>query len=372
MTGSYLRSFHGKKVLVTGGFGFIGSNLCVRLLDLGADLTVMDRVAPAGQFHQIPASRSAMRILVADIRNLDAVQKAVAGQDVIFNLAGASGAAHSNKTPLKDIDVNCRGHLTLLEACRAVNSRVSMVFPSSRLVYGRPQQLPVNEEHPVAPESIYAVHKLAVENYLFLYARSFGLKATVLRISNPYGPFQSREFRSYGIANRFIQAAVAGEAITLFGNGKQQRDYLYIDDLVDVLLRCAWSNNSNCKIYNIGSGEGTRLSEMAKMAVAAVGKGKIERVPWPPDDQAIETGDYVSDIRRATTELGWRPAIGIREGIERTVAYYQRPSRRFFSMTVSTKGNVTQIDHRRRNESALAPFDSGPRAARIKNTFTAE
>jgi nucleoside-diphosphate-sugar epimerase len=338
MSDAYQHYFSGRKILVTGGFGFIGSNLCARLLDLGAEVTVLDRML---QNHS--QNQSMMRVMVADIRSREAIKKAVAAQDVIFNLAGTSGAADSNKFPLKDLDINCRGHLTLLEACRSVNPGVRLVFPSSRLVYGRPQRLPVNEAHPLAPESIYAVHKLAVENYLFMYAHSFGMKATVLRIANPYGPLQSRESRGYGIANRFIQAAVAGDTIFVFGDGKQRRDYLFVEDLVDVLLRSAWSDHSGSRIYNIGSGEATPLLEMAELAVAAAGKGKIEQVPWPPDYRAVETGDYVSDITLAGDELGWRPSTGIREGINRTVAYYRSPARTLFFMKARPKANASAL-----------------------------
>jgi len=201
---------------------------------------------------------------------------------------------------------------------------VTIVFPSSRLVYGKPRYLPVDEGHPVAPESIYAAHKLAVENYHLIYGHLYGLKATVLRISNPYGPMQAGESRPYGIANRFIQAAVSGKQISLFGDGSQRRDYLYIDDLVDALLRAAWTEESRGKIYNIGDGKGTSMLELAELAVAAAGRGVIVRVPWPEEYRAIETGDYLSDITLARRELGWRPVTELSEGIVHTVKFYRQ------------------------------------------------
>lgn len=331
MSEAYVNYFRGRRVLVTGGLGFIGSNLCTRLLELESEITIIDRLIPHGSFDQGADSPPGMRVIVADIRDAEKIEKAVAGQEVIFNLAGISGASDSNQSPLKDLDINCRGNLILLEACRAVNPGVTIVFPSSRLVYGRPCHLPVSEEHPLAPESIYAVHKLTVENYLFMYARSFGMKATALRISNPYGPMQSAESQNYGIVNQFIQAAVNGTKIKIFGDGDQKRDYLYIEDLVNVLLRSAWSSNSRNKIYNIGSGEGRSLLEMAELAIAAAGSGEIERVPWPSEFQAVETGDYVSDVTRAWCELGWRPTIDISAGIHRTVASYRHISSRHVS-----------------------------------------
>jgi nucleoside-diphosphate-sugar epimerase len=210
-----------------------------------------------------------------------------------------------------------------LEACRTFNPGVSIVFSSSRLVYGKPQYLPVDEKHPLSTESIYAAHKLAVENYHLIYGKLYGLKATVLRISNPYGPFQAGEGRAYGIANSFIQAAVSGRPITLFGDGSQRRDYLYIDDLVNAFLLAASAPDSRGKIYNIGEGQGKSLLELAELAIEVAGRGTIDRVPWPEEYRVIETGDYLSDISRARHELGWSPCTVIREGIERTVNSYR-------------------------------------------------
>lgn len=310
-------------MLVTGGLGFIGLNTCARLLDLGAEVTALDNFVPTQITPAFEAVRSRLRLAVADIRDEEKVERVVRDQEVIFNLAGKSGAADSNKTPLNDLDVNCRGHLTVLEACRAFNPGVTIVFPSSRLVYGKPLYLPVDEKHPLDPESIYAAHKLAVENYHHIYGHLYGLKTTVLRISNPYGPFQAGEGRAYGIANSFIQAAVSGRPITLFGDGSQRRDYLYIDDLVEALLLAASVPESRGRIYNIGDGRGTSLLELAEMALAAAGQGEIVHVPWPEEYRAIETGDYLSDISLAGRELGWSPSMDICEGIERTVCSYR-------------------------------------------------
>lgn len=324
MSEAHLDSYRGKKVLVTGGLGFIGINISLRLMELGAEVTVLDNFVPHDPSGRLDAVRSRLRIAVADIRDEEKVERVVRDQEVIFNVAGKSGAADSNKTPLNDLEINCRGHLTVLEACRSFNPRVAIVFPSSRLVYGKPRYLPVDEGHPVAPESIYAAHKLAVENYHLIYGHLYGLKATVLRISNPYGPMQAGEARAYGIANRFIQTAVSGKSITLFGDGGQRRDYLYIDDLVDAFLRAGYAEEARGKIYNIGDRSSVSLLELAEKAVAAAGRGKIERVPWPEEYLAIETGDYQSDIALARRELGWSPVTGISEGIGRTAAFYKQ------------------------------------------------
>lgn len=317
--------YTGKKVLVTGGLGFIGLNLSQRLLELGAEVTVLDYFMPPVVPKPLATLLESIRVVNADFRDMDKVERVVRDQEVIFNLAGKSGAAESNKTPLNDLDINCRGHLTILEACRLFNPGVTIIFPSSRLVYGKPRSLPVSENHPVDPESIYATHKLTVENYHLIYGRLHGLKATVLRISNPYGPMQAGETRSYSIANRFIQSAVSGKTITLFGDGGQQRDYLYINDLVNAFLCAAFFEESRGKIYNIGDTSTVSLLELAEMAIAvAGGQGDIAVVPWPEEYLAVETGDYQSDISLARHELGWCPDTAINEGVERTVAFYRQ------------------------------------------------
>ena len=324
MTGiKYDGFYRGEKVLVTGGLGFIGINVCLRLLDLGAQVTVLDNFVPPNPEAPLAAVLSRLQVAVADIRDADKVERVIRDQKVIFNLAGKSGAADSNKTPLNDLDINCRGHLTILEACRSFNPEVAIVFPSSRLVYGKPRYLPVDELHPLAPESIYAAHKLAVENYHLIYGRLHGLKATVLRITNPYGPLQVGDARGYGIANRFIQAAVRGEKLTVFGAGEQRRDYLFIDDLVNAMLLAGCREVARGRVYNIGDDRSQSLMELARLAVAAAGCGEITEIDWPENYRAIETGDFQSDITLAVRELGWQPATKLAEGVARTVAFYQ-------------------------------------------------
>jgi UDP-glucose 4-epimerase len=322
-TTEYEGFYRGKKVLVTGGLGFIGINVCLRLLELGAEVTVLDNFMPPSPGASLDAILHRLKVAIADIRDEDKVERVIRDQQVIFNLAGKSGAADSNKTPLNDLDINCRGHLTILEACRSFNPGVAIVFPSSRLVYGKPRYLPIDESHPVAPESIYAAHKLAVENYHLIYGHLYGLKATVLRITNPYGPLQLGDARAYGIANRFIQAAVRGENLTVFGAGEQHRDYLYIDDLVHALLLAGSLEIARGKIYNIGDDRSESLMELAQLAVATAGSGTIVQIPWPEDYKAIETGDFQSDITLAARDLGWLPVTQLAEGVARTVLFYQ-------------------------------------------------
>lgn len=318
----YSDFYRGRKVLVTGGLGFIGANICLRLLDLGAEVTVLDNFAPVTPSIWQKSFLTRIHLVVADIRDVDKVERIVRGQEIIFNLAGKSGAADSNKAPMNDLDINCLGHLTILEACRVLNPETTIVFSSSRLVYGKPCYLPVDESHPLAPESMYAAHKLTAENYHLIYGRLYGLKSTVLRISNPYGPMHASETRAYGVASAFIQAAVKGNRITIFGDGEQRRDYLYINDLVEAFLCAAQAEIARGKIYNIGSGLGASALELANMAISTTGQGEIVRIPWPEDYLAVETGDYLSDVGLACQELGWRAEIELEEGVVRTVDYY--------------------------------------------------
>jgi nucleoside-diphosphate-sugar epimerase len=316
--------YRGRKVLVTGGHGFIGLNLGQRLLDLGGDVTLLDNFVPSELAGILVEGQGRLKTVVADIRDEDKVERVVRDQEILFNLAGKSGAADSNKAPALDLDINCRGHLTLLDACRRVNPTVTVVFPSSRLVYGKPRYLPVDENHPLAPESIYAAHKLAAESYHLIYGRLYGLKSTVLRISNPYGPMQAGDARVYGIANTFIRTAVQGGDITLFGDGAQQRDYIYIDDLVDAFLKAAASETSRDRIYNVGDGRSVSLRELAELSVRIAGRGDIVYVPWPAEYQTIESGDYVTNCGLIRDQLGWLPFTSLEAGIEKTVSYYRK------------------------------------------------
>jgi UDP-glucose 4-epimerase len=314
--------FHGRKMLVTGGLGFIGLNLSQRLLDLGGEVTLLDNFVPSELTGVLDDRQGRLKTVVADIRDEDKVERVVRDQEIMFNLAGKSGAADSNKAPALDLDINCRGHLILLDACRRVNPTMTVIFPSSRLVYGKPHYLPVDEGHPLAPESIYAAHKLAAENYHLIYGRLYGLKSTVLRISNPYGPMQAGDARVYGIANTFIRNAAHGGIITLFGDGAQRRDFIYIDDLVDVFLKAAMSESARGKVYNVGDCRGVSLRELAELAVGIAGRGEIVHVPWPADYQSIESGDYVTNADFIKDQLGWAPSTSLEDGIKRTLSYY--------------------------------------------------
>lgn len=311
------------RALVIGGLGFMGVNLTERLVTESRSVTV---VTPSRARH---ADRAAafeargVRIIEGDLRDAGAMMKAVAGQQIVFNLAGESGAVSSMEDPWTDLDVNCRGNLVLLEALRAGNREAKLVFVGSRLEYGRQAIQPVSEEQAPDPLCLHAIHKLTVEKYLRLYGSLFGLRYTIARVTNPYGPGQPQGRTAYGVVNRLIHLALTGTTLPIYGDGTQRRDYIHVDDLVSALMGLAESPSSDGRVFNIGSGEGTRMIDMAHAIIDLVGGGRVEHVAWPALASQIETGDFVADISRVRAELGWVPAITLREGLQKTIAHYR-------------------------------------------------
>jgi UDP-glucose 4-epimerase len=312
-----------RAVLVLGGLGFIGLNLSRRLIAAGARLTIVTRLRSA-HVHDAAAVESAGAVVLeADLRDAEAMRRAVAGQDVLFNLSARSGAVRSVDDPFTDLDVNCRGSLVLLEALRTVNRQAKLVFLGSRLEYGRVGADPVREDHPADPLCAHGIHKLMVEKYLRVYDRLFGMPSVVARVTNPYGPGQSSRRTAYGVVNHMIHLALAGEAITIYGDGRQRRDYIYIEDLITALLALGAAPPAHGHLFNVGTGIGTPLIDMARAIVAAAGRGRIELAEWPPLAAEIETGDFVADVSRIRRDIGWSAAVSLDDGLRRTVASHR-------------------------------------------------
>src|SRR5438094_844499 len=318
-----LAAFAGKTVLVTGGLGFMGFNLVQRLLHADVTLRVLGRSWPP-ILGNLESVLDGATFFHGDIRDEALVDDAVAGCDLIYHLAGKSGPAASNSSPLEDLDVNARGILTLLDACRRLSPKVKVVFPSSRLVYGANASQPTPETAPTAPLSIYGVHKWASEQYLLLYERLYDIRTTILRITNPYGPFQRPEQKSYGVVNWFIHQAMHNQPLTVFGRGEQLRDYVHIDDVVDALLTAGIAPGSDGMIFNVGSGRGVSFLQMAEVIVHAAGRGTIKHVEWPVDQAIVETGDFVAETSFIEGRLGWKARIPFELGIQDVVAKYRR------------------------------------------------
>lgn len=300
--------------------GYIGTNLVTSLFDAGADVTVVTPVRGRHQALWATIEELGGRMIEADVRHLDAMRAAVSDQDVVFNVSGQSGALQSVQAPMLDLDVNCAGSLALLEAIRLEAPSAKLVFAGSRLVYGAPHTLPVSEDHALAPLCPHGVHKAMVEHYLTIYRRLHGIRATTLRITNPYGCGQPAERRAYGVINFLIHRALADQSLPIYGDGAQLRDYVFIADVVVALLLAGADQRSDGRVYNVGSGVGTSMIDMAQLVVKIVGSGRIEHQPWPPLVQEIDTGDFVADVTRIEHEIGWRPATSLADGLRRTVS----------------------------------------------------
>jgi nucleoside-diphosphate-sugar epimerase len=318
-----MSGFATQRALVIGGMGFIGANLADRLIAGGATVTIL---TPLRERHADQADAfegRGARVVEGDLRDRELMPSLVDGQHVIFNLSGQSGAVRSMEDPWPDLDIHLRGNLVLLESMRLANPHARRLFAGSRLQYGKPEALPVREEDLGDPLCLHAVHKRTVEEYLKLYGHLFGLSYTVARITNPYGPGQPKGRTAYGVINRLIHLALANEALTIYGDGHQQRDYVHVADVVEALLLMASSPKANGRAFNVASGVGTRLVDVAHEIIAMAGGGRVEHVAWPPLAEQIETGDFVADISRAKRELGWSPARALRPGLEETVNHYR-------------------------------------------------
>lgn len=312
-----------KSAVVLGAGGFLGSHLCRHLVQGGWEVTGVVRDAGDGQVGSRLAPVAAdMRLVSGDATRADVIAPLIATADAVFPFAGRSGAADSMLTPEADLDANGHGQLVVLELVRTLRPEARVVFPGSRLQYGRPRSVPVTEDQPQQPTSIYGIHKLLGEQYHQLYARAYGLATTVLRISNPYGPHQDRRGGRYGIVGNFLARAAKGEALPVFGGGSQLRDFLYVNDLTELLELAATHPAAVGQVFNASGPSGTTLREMADTVVKVVGSGTVVDVEWPDDAASVETGDYVGSYNKAARVLGWTPAIGLEEGLRRTWAEF--------------------------------------------------
>ncbi len=313
------------KVLITGGAGFIGSNLAHALVQQGAQVTVLDALLPlyGGNEFNLEDIRSQIEFVTGDIRDEELVKKLVTGKDLIYNLAAQVSYIDSKDQPFLDLDINGRGHLLVLEAVQQLAPAAKVFFSSSRLVYGKIQTLPVKETHPTTPLSMYGIHKLLGEKYYRYFADTYNLHTVSIRIPNPYGPRQQMKHSKYSIVGWFIRQAMAGKTITVFGDGSQERDYLYSDDIVDALLQLS-DKGERGEVYNVGTDERIRFVDMVDEVITAVGSGKKEHVPWPANYEKNETGNYVADTSKIESLTGWKPRVKLADGIAKTVEYYKK------------------------------------------------
>ena len=337
MTPTYREFYRGRRVMITGGLGFIGSNLARQLVGLGAEVMLVDSLIPdyGGNLFNIDGVAGQLRVNVADVRQQSTMNYLVRDRDVIFNLAGQVSHIDSMRDPYSDLEINCRSQLTVLEACRTYNPGVKVVFAGTRQVYGRPDSLPVNESHLVRPTDINGINKAAGEYYHLVYNNVFGVRACSLRLTNVYGPRQLIKHNRQGFIGWFIRLAIEGKPIEIYGDGSQLRDFVYVDDAADAFLRAGANDACNGEAFNVGGDIPISLSELAAELVRISGKGRVEYINWPPDKKAIDIGSFYADSSRFMAATGWKPAVPLAEGLRRTIEFYRRHFRQYADGTIS-------------------------------------
>jgi len=325
--------------MVTGGLGFIGSNLARCLVDLEADVLLVDSLIDdyGGNLFNIDGVADRLRVNVADIRQQSTMNYLVRDREVIFNLAGQVSHIDSMRDPYTDLEINCRSQLTLLEACRNHNAAAKVVFAGTRQVYGRPDSLPVSEAHLVRPTDINGINKAAGEYYHLVYNNVFGVRACSLRLTNVYGPRQLIKHNRQGFIGWFIRLAIEGQAIQIYGDGSQLRDFVYVDDAADAFLRAGASDAVNGEAFNVGGDVPVSHSELAAELVRIAGAGRVEYVSWPPDKKVIDIGSFYADSTRFMKATGWKPAVSLADGLTRTVDFYRQHFSRYVDAPQRTR-----------------------------------
>ena len=317
--------YRGRKVMITGGLGFIGSNLAHRLVDLGAEVLLVDSLIPdyGGNLFNIDGIADRVRVNVADVRQPSTMNYLVRGQSVIFNLAGQVSHIDSIRDPYTDLEINCRSQLTILEACRYNNPGVKVVYASTRQIYGRPESLPVTEKHLVRPTDVNGINKAAGEYYHLVYNNVFNVRTASLRLTNVYGPRQLIRHDRQGFIGWFIRLAIEDRTIQIYGDGSQQRDFVFVDDAADAFLRAGATDACNGDVFNVGGLEPVSHRDLTALLVRIAGAGRVEYVEWPPEKKAIDIGDVYTDSSRFEATTGWKAEVGLAEGLRRTVAFYR-------------------------------------------------
>ena len=317
--------YRGRRVLVTGGLGFIGSNLCRTLADLGAEVLAVDSLLPdyGGNLFNLAGYEQRVRVNIADVRG-HGVEYLVQGQDVLFNLAGQVSHIDSMTDPFTDLEINCRSQLSILEAVRKRNPEVKIVYAGTRQVYGRPLSLPVDETHLLNPTDVNGINKVSGELYHLVYHSVYGLRASSLRLTNTYGPRQLLRHNRQGFIGWFVRKAVLGEEIQIFGDGSQRRDFNHVDDVVDAFLRAGTSDAADGEVFNLGGEAPISLLDLVRTMIRIAGGGSYTLVPFPPDRKRIDIGDFYADTTKVRKALGWQPRIPLEKGLEETFDYYRR------------------------------------------------
>lgn len=312
--------FAGRSVLVTGGLGFIGSNLAIELVRLGARVTVLDSLIPVhgGNLFNVAPVHDHVTVNVSDMRDADSLNILVQERDYIFHLAGQVSHGDSMRDPQLDLGVNAVSTINLVEACRHHNPTARLVYTSTRQVYGVPSSLPVREDHPTTPVDVNGINKLAAEYYHLLYDSVYGIQSSVLRLTNTYGPRQQIRNDRQSFIGIMIRQALRGEELRIFGTGEQIRDFNYVDDVVEALLLAATTDACQGRVWNLGAPDHYSLLDFVSI-LSELCEVRYTRVPFPEDRKLIDIGDYYGDYSAFAEATGWQPQVGLREGLERTL-----------------------------------------------------
>jgi len=328
--------FNGSKVLITGGLGFIGSNLARHLVELGANVTLVDSLIPeyGGNLFNISGIEDRVNVNISDVRDEHSMRYLVQGQDYLFNLAGQTSHMDSMQDPYTDLDINCRSQLAILEVCRKYNPDIQIVFASTRQIYGKPDYLPVDEKHLLRPVDVNGINKMAGEWYHILYNNVYGIRACALRLTNTYGPRMRIKDARQTFLGIWVRLLIEGQSFEVWG-GEQLRDYSYVDDTVDALLRAALAPEANGQVFNVGGDRVVSLKETADLMIAANGGGNYTIREFPAERKRIDIGDYYSDASLLEQTLHWTPRIKLEEGFQQTLHFYRQHSENYIEIDKS-------------------------------------
>ncbi len=316
--------FTGRRVLITGALGFIGSNLALRLTELGAQVLAVDSLIPeyGGNLFNIAGLEDRVQVNISDVRDAHSMRYLVQGQDYLFNLAGQTSHMDSMNDPDADLEINCRAQLSILEACRKYNPGIKVVFASTRQLYGKPDYLPVDEKHLLRPVDVNGINKMAGEWYHILYNNVYGIRSCALRLTNTYGPRMRIKDARQTFLGVWVRLAVEGKPFEVW-EGHQLRDFTFVDDAVEAFLLAAASENSNGEIYNLGGESVVSLKDLADLVVETNGGGEYLTRSYPADRKRIDIGDYYADFKKIAGVLNWQPRTNLRDGLRQTLGFYR-------------------------------------------------
>ncbi len=316
--------FSDANALITGGAGFIGSNLARELLRLGANVTVVDSLVPeyGGNLFNIQDIEGKIRLNISDVRDEYSFRHLIQRQDFLFNLAGQTSHLDSMENPFTDLEINCRAQLSILEACRRSQPKIKVVFASTRQIYGRPDSLPVDERHLLRPVDVNGINKMAGEWYHILYNNVYDIRSCALRLTNTYGPRMRVKDARQTFLGVWIRLAVEGKPFEVW-DGHQLRDFTFVSDVVDAMLLAAKSEEANGQVFNLGGDVTITLKDLADLLVAINGGGSYTPMAFPRERKRIDIGDYCANFDRIRSFLGWEPKVPLVEGIRQTVEFYR-------------------------------------------------